>query len=208
MMKLEWRKHEKELYLPKGTPTVIEVPPLNYFVISGEGNPNSESFSSVVEALYAASYSVRMCHKKGLAPDDFYEYTVYPLEGVWDINDTAKARNDGSFTKDELKYDLMIRQPDFLSATLAETILQKANEKKPNPLLEQIRLTTIHEGKVVQMLHLGSYDTEPESFEKMAIYCEDNGLKRLSKTHREIYLSDARKVVPDKLKTVLRIRVK
>jgi len=207
-MKHEWRKHEKALYLPTTKPVVIDVPALQYFVISGRGNPNDEAFSKAVEALYAASYHVRMSHKKGMAPDGFFEYTVYPLEGVWDINEEARVRNDGTFSKDELVYDVMIRQPNFVTASFASEALQKVGEKKANPLLEQIKLITLSEGKTVQMLHVGPYDTESESFEKMAKYCEENGLVRLSKTHREIYLSDARKVAPEKLKTVLRFQVK
>jgi len=206
-VKHEWRKHEKLLYLPKAKPMIVEVPPLNYFVISGEGNPNGDGFSSAIEALYTASYSVRMSHKQGVVPEGFYEYTVYPLEGVWDISEEAKARNDGTFSKEELVYDVMIRQPDFVTAQFATEILEKASLKNANPLLKQIKFRTLHEGKAVQILHMGSYDTEPESFEKMATYCEAEGLVRISKTHREIYLSDARKVTPEKLKTVLRIRV-
>ena len=90
--KHEWRKKEKDLYLPKNKPEALSIPKLGFFVIEGQGNPNSESFGEYIAALYAPSYAVRMSPKKGMAPEGYFEYTVYPLEGVWDL--TEKGRGE------------------------------------------------------------------------------------------------------------------
>lgn len=103
---------------------------------------------------------------------------------------------------------LMIRQPDFVTVDFAERIIERTKEKKPHDLLEQVKFISIKEGKCIQMLHLGSYDSEPDSFAIMNQYGQENNLERLSMKHREIYLNDARKTKVDKLKTVLRYKVK
>ncbi|UQN44934.1 GyrI-like domain-containing protein [Agarivorans sp. B2Z047] len=141
-------------------------------------------------------------------PQGYFDFTVYPLEGVWDISEKAKAKFDGTINKDELVYRLMIRQPDFVDQAFYRDMLELAKQKKANPLFEQLSFEQIEEGKTVQMLHVGLFDDEPQSFEKMEAFAVAEGLERLSKVHREIYLSDPRKVTPDKLKTVLRFQVK
>ena len=206
-MKHEWRKHEKGMYVPKAAPEQIDVPTFAFFSIEGKGNPNDSHFSEYIEVLYSLSYAVRMSYKSGLAPDSYEEYTVYPLEGVWDLNDQAKKKYDGTFNKDDLLFNLMIRQPDFVTSDFAEMMLQITKEKKPHKLLEHVIFQKITEGKCVQMMHVGSYDDEPKSFSLMQSYCDENNLIRKSKRHREIYLSDVRKVAPEKLKTVLRFKV-
>jgi len=206
-MKHEWRKAEKGLYLPKEKPVVVEVPKLKFFVISEAGNPNSDGFADHIQVLYALSYGVRMSYKWDNPPVDYYDYTVYPLEGLWDISDSAKENYDGSLDKDELVYDLMIRQPDFVDEAFAEEIMVKVKKKKKLDLIDSARFLELQEGKCLQMLHLGSYDDEPESFRIMEDFCVENNLVRKSKVHREIYLSDPRKVAPEKLKTVLRFKV-
>jgi hypothetical protein len=206
-MKHEWRKKEKAIYLPKTKAEVIEVPEFQFFTIRGEGNPGNESFSRYIETLYSLSYAIRMSHKKGLEPEGFYEYTVYPLEGVWDINEEAKRTFDGTINKDDFVFQLMIRQPDFVTEDYAAQIIEMVRDKKPNELLDEVKFERIKEGKCIQMLHLGSYDDEPGTFEIMENFAQENGLRRRSKVHREIYLSDARKTPADKLKTVLRFNV-
>ncbi len=171
----------------------------------GHGNPNGDAFADAVGVLYALSYAIKMMPKKGVTPEGYYEYSVFPLEGVWDL--AEEARGLDKLDKDKLIYTLMIRQPDFVTDDLAQAVIEQTKKKKPNPLLDKVRFTELEEGLCVQMLHIGSYDDEPHSFAKMEQYCDLNGLKRLSKIHREIYLSDARKTVPDKLKTVLRFNV-
>ncbi len=202
-MKREWRKHEKSLYLPKASPEIIEVPELKYLVLSGEGNPNDAFFSEYIGALYAVSYAVRMSYKSSEVPEGYYEYTVYPLEGVWDfINPNLKQ-----FDKNNLKFDLMIRQPDFLTEEMTQVYIESAFKKKKNPLIKAISFKVSPKEKCVQMLHLGPYDDESKSFEQMKVFCESNGLMRTSNTHREIYITDVRKTAPEKNKTVLRYGV-
>lgn len=207
-MKHEWRKHEKKLYAPKTKPERIEVPPLKFYTIKGQGNPNDEAFGEYIGVLYALSYGIRMSPKKNLAPPNYFDYTVYPLEGVWDITDEAKKNFTGTIDKDTLVFNLMIRQPDFVEPDFAQQILELTQEKKPHPLLDKVKFETIEEGSCIQMLHLGPFDEEPASFEKMEAFAEENGWQRESKIHREIYLSDARKTAPEKLKTVLRFKLK
>ena len=200
-------KKEREIYLPKTKPVVISVPTFKYFMINGKGNPNDSDFSECVGTLYSLSCAVRMSYKAGYAPETFYEYTVYPLEGVWDITDEAKENYTGVLDKNALVFNLMIRQPDFVTTEFANEVMEKTKKKKSNPFLDGVQFTYLEEGKCVQMMHFGSYDNETETFEIMEKYCQENGLSRLSKTHREIYISDPRKVSPDKLKTVLRFKV-
>ena len=205
-MKKEWRKHEKNYNLPKNIPTFIEIPPLHYFVVQGQVNPNSEAFGEYIGVLYSLAYALKMSYKWDTPPKDYYEYTVYPLEGVWGIADMSKYV-PGKVNKDNLAFELMIRQPDFITADLANHIIELTKKKKPHILLDEVVFKTISEKSCVQMLHLGSYDDEPSSFEIMKQFCEENNLNRISKRHREIYLTDARKTAPEKQKTVLRFKV-
>lgn len=206
-MKKEWRKHEKEIYLPKQKPVLIEMPKFNYYTIKGTGNPNDDFFAEYIAALYSVSYAVRMSYKSDNPPRGYYEYTVYPLEGVWDIADKSKY-TEGVLDKNNLAFELMIRQPEFVTEDFAQKIIENTKLKKPHKLLDKIEFKTIEEGKCVQMLHKGSYDDEPQSFDMMDKYCEENNYERISMKHREIYLTDARKTAPEKLKTVLRYKVR
>jgi hypothetical protein len=208
-MKYEWRKSEKELYLPKAKPAKVIVPAFKFISISGEGNPNSSQFADCISVLYSLSYAVKMTLKKiSDPPEGYQDYTVYPLEGDWDINAEAKAKFDGTINKDDLIFTIMIRQPNFVNKAFFEEMLSVTKKKKPQPLLENARFEIKEEGPCLQMLHVGSYDNEAESFSKMEAYAKEAGLERLSKTHREIYLTDFRKVPVEKLKTVLRFKVK
>lgn len=204
-MKHEWRKHEKQLYLPKQKPELVTVPKQKFLMIEGVGDPNSEAFAQKIEPLYSLSYGIRMMPKQGYRPEGYFEYTVYPLEGIWDL--TAKGRQLDALDKGELIYTIMIRQPDFVTPEIVALALEKVQQKKPHPYLADVKFGEIEEGLCIQMLHVGPYDTEPESFAKMDAYAAENNLTRLSMTHREIYLSDTRRVEPAKLKTVLRYKV-
>jgi len=206
--KHEWRKKEKYLYLPKTKAEVVDVPKFNFITIEGEGNPNSTSFAQCIQALYTMSYAIKMTLKKEKQrPNGYVDYTVYPLEGEYDINEEAKKNFTGKINKDDLVYKLMIRQPDFISRDYYNTILDITKAKKPEIQLERLRFEEITEGPCIQMMHIGSFDDEPASFIKMEEYGEQENKRRLSKKHREIYLNDFRKVSPDKLKTVLRYRI-
>ncbi|WP_459476871.1 GyrI-like domain-containing protein [Clostridium saccharoperbutylacetonicum] len=204
-MKYEWKREEKELYLPKEKPILVKVPKAKYFCIKGKGNPNSEDFSNRIGVLYSLSYAVRMMPKNGFIPDGYFEYTVYPLEGLWDL--TEEGKKSKIFNKEELLYTIMIKQPDFVNEEVVKKAFEIAIKKKPNLLLEEAYFDEIEDGLAVQILHMGSYDAESESFNKMKDYINENNLIIKSLVHREIYLSDARKVEKDKLKTVLRYRV-
>lgn len=200
---VDYKKTYKSFYLPKNKPEIIEIPPMRFVMIEGSGDPNGDVFAKVTEALYSFSYAVKMSYKGENKPEGYYEYTVFPLEGIWDLVDHSKGISD----KSNLKYQLMIRQPDFVTEEVFSFFMDYSKKKKPNAYLDRIQLVEIKDGLSCQMLHLGSFDDEPASFEWMEAYCKSNGFERLSKVHREIYLSDPRKTVPEKLKTVLRFAV-
>ena len=204
MEKLEYKKAFKELYLPKMSPSIVEVPSIKFAVIEGEGDPNGETFAMATAALYSFSYAVKMSYKSKEIPEGFYDYTVFPLEGVWDLMDKSKPITD----KSNFSYAILIRQPDFLTDALFERFITEIKIKKPNICLDQIKYSTIADGLCCQMLHIGSYDSEPESFERMKQFCLDNGYERISLKHREIYLTDPRKTEISKMKTVLRFNIK
>jgi hypothetical protein len=209
MAKHEWRKKEKELYAPKQVPEIITVPPFKFVTLSGAGNPNSEHFSECIGVLYAMSYAIKMNLKKLTEPPKGYQdYTVYPLEGIWDLKAEAKKAQSNTFNKDDLVFKIMIRQPDFVTEDFFKDMLALTKKKKPHELLDEVQFETIEDGKCVQMLHVGSYDDEAASFRQMEEFSRTQGRKRLTKSHREIYLSDFRKVPAEKLKTVLRFWVK
>ena len=204
-MKFEWKKHAKELYLPKNKPAIVTVPDFKFFMLEGKGNPNSKDFSEAIGVLYSLSYTLKMLPKKGIVPEGYFDYTVFPLEGIWDL--AEEARGLEVLDKDSLIYTIMIRQPDFVTEELAQEVINMVKAKKPHALLDKVKFDSLEEGLCVQMLHLGPYDDEPKTFSIMEDYCVQNDLKRLSKVHKEIYISDVRKTKPEKLKTVLRFKV-
>lgn len=204
-MKYEWRKSEKSIYMPGERPERIEVPKFIFITISGEGDPNGPDFSDRVEALYAVSYAIRMMPKKGITPDGYFEYAVYPLEGLWDLSEAGRGKD--RLDKSELIYKIMIRQPEFVNEEVFNMALEIASKKVSPKLLDGLKMERIEDGLSVQMMHFGSYDDEKKSFDLMKNYIADNGLKLKTMVHREIYLSDPRKSEPDKLKTVLRYMV-
>ncbi len=205
---IDYKKDYKALYLPKNKPELIEIPQMTFVMLEGEGDPNGETFSVETEALFSFSYAVKMSYKGSDIPEGYYEYTVFPLEGEWDLIDKSKGLgSDGLVDKSNLKYMLMIRQPEFVTQEVFTYFIEKIKKKKPNAYHDRIQLVTLTEGLCCQMLHLGSYDDEPASFDAMEAYCNAQGYQRQSKRHREIYLSDPRKTAKDKLKTVLRFKV-
>lgn len=204
-MKHEWNKQEKNLYGAKQTPSLITVPIQNYIMISGKGNPNDEDFSDRVGALYALAYAIKMKYKAS-APNTLdekgvHDFTVYPLEGVW------KQKKDVELIKENLEYTIMIRQPDFVTDSMKHAALETVKKKKPNPLYEEIRFDMMQDGECIEFLHIGAFDDEPASFEKMEQFAKKNGLKRIKNCHREIYLNNANRVEKCKLKTILRFSV-
>ncbi len=199
---MNYKKDYKEYYLPKKI-SIINIPKFKFVVIEGEGDPNNSDFQDVMSALYSFSYAVKMSYKSKDVPKDYYEYVVFPLEGVWDLIDKTKPSTD----KSNYKYRVMIRQPEFLTKELFDKFLIQVKNKKPNKYLDKLIYEEVEEGLCCQTIHIGSYDDEPATFNKMEEYCKLNGYKRISKIHREIYLSDPRKVNKNELKTLLRFKV-
>lgn len=199
--KYDYAKEEKELYLPKREPSIIDVPAMPFIMIDGSGDPNGPEFGEVMGALYGYAYTIKMSYKSKDVPQGYYQYRVFPLEGVWDLG------GDKTFEKKNFVYTVMIRQPDFVTHELFEKTRDQLKKKNTNPFIDKAAFGNVAEGLCCQMMHFGSYDDEPASFEKMAEFCEKNGLKRSGKRHREIYMSDPRRTETAKLKTVLRIKV-
>jgi hypothetical protein len=206
-MKQDWKKTDKQFYLPKTKPEIIKVPPFKFFSIQGQGDPNDKPFQECIGVLYSLAYAVKMSPKNNFAPKEYSEYTVFPLEGIWDLSEEAKKLNSEKLDKSQLVFNLMIRQPDFVTQNFAQEAIERTKKKKYHPLLEKVRFEIIEDNNCIQMMHVGSYDNEPASFKQMEEFCRQNGYKRESKQHREIYLSDFRKVSPEKLKTVLRFKI-
>jgi len=205
---LDFKKKDKPLYSASTkVAKILDVPELLYLTVHGRGNPNSsEDFQNAVSALFSVSYGLRMSPKKDRAPKGYFPYVVCPLEGHWSLPaDTDPA---APLDKDKLIWTLMIRQPDFASASFIEMMKEEVFAKEGNPLVPSLGLEKQTDGLCCQMMHLGSYDDEPESFENMIHFCHQEGYQRIGKEHKEIYLSDFRKTAPEKLKTLLRFPVK
>jgi hypothetical protein len=197
--KVDFKKEMKALYSPPaGRFEIIEVPPLAYFMVDGKGDPNkAAAYKEAVEALYTASYTLKFMAKKELSRD----YTVPPLGGLWWADDMATFI---SREKDKWSWTMTIMVPDFIDQAMAERAVSAAAKKKALPALSKLRCETLEEGKVVQTMHIGSYDDEGPVLKKLhEEFLPANGLKERGK-HHEIYLGDPRKTAPEKLKTILR----
>ncbi len=208
-MKFEWRKSEKDIYIPKNKPIEIVIPKMKYIIVNGEGNPNNNiDFQKNIEILYSLSYAIRMMPKSGFTPDNYFEYTVYPLEGIWSVKEGV----DYSITKnkDDFIYKLMIRQPDFVTEDIFNIAIKNNIEKKKFNVedLSKVSFEELDEGKSLQILHIGSFENEDISFNIIGEYLKENNLERISNDHKEIYLSDFRKTPEEKLKTTLRVWIK
>lgn len=201
-MKHEWRKHEKALYGATIHPTRLNVPSQQFLLLDGVGDPNGRDFSERVSALYTASYAVKRLFRAAVPKNAAFEdFTVYPLEGLW----TGGAPTISG--KATLRYRIMIRQPDVASVELVHSALIQAAQKKPNPHYDAMRFETLTGGDCVQMLHVGSYDNEPRTFAAIDAHLQVHDLVRASDWHREIYLSNPNRTVPEKRKTILRVSV-
>jgi len=200
----DYKKEYKDLYMPKDKPVLIEVPPMNFLMADGSGDPNNNpEFQHATELLYGLSYAVKMSRNKGKQPEGYFEYVVPPLEGLWWID-------EGSFSlekRDNWKWTLMIRQPEFVNEELVQWAVSELMRKKPDLEVKKARFETFEEGLCVQIMHIGPYSTEPETMKKVEAFLLEQGLKdRLASggKHHEIYLSDPRKSKPESMKTVLR----
>ena len=181
------------------------MPGQQFIVIEGAGDPNEADFSERVSALCSLAYSIKMLFKsmmKDEAENKATDFTVYPLEGIWE-----KAAGEG-FDKSQLRYQLMIQQPNVITQDMFTAALEHVRKKKPNPLYDDICLQSFPEERAIQVLHIGSYDNEPASFEKMDELASSLGLERCDQVHREIYLSNKNRTAEEKLKTILRYSVR
>ena len=202
-MKYEWKKSEKYLYGVKQKPQLIEIPSAYYIMIKGEGNPNESDFSNRVSALYSLAYGIKMLFKNMEKEElEYSDFTVFPLEGIWEKSD------DEEFDKNKLKYTIMIKQPYFITKEIFDLAFEKVKKKKPNELYDEVSFDCIESKKAIQILHIGSFDTEIESFEKLDNFASEMNLERSEKLHTEIYLNNKNRTAEDKLKTILRYNVK
>ncbi len=199
-MKLEWKKLSS--YRTPKSPIILDVPEMRFLSVHGQGNPNSSDFQARIQSLYGLAYPIKIKHKQ-LFPDD--DYTVFPLEGVWDLD--REGRLLQTLDKNHLVYDIMIAQPDCITKDFFEKIQKEVIQKKHDERYHWVEWKTVKEGLCCQMLHVGPYDTEKETFDIMERYVESEGYVRTSKVHREIYLSDARKTESSALKTILRFNI-
>ena len=202
-MKYEWKKNEKNLYGVKQKPQLIEIPSAYYIMIKGEGNPNESDFSNRVSALYSLAYGIKMLFKNMEKEElEYSDFTVFPLEGIWEKSD------DEEFDKNKLKYTIMIKQPYFITKEIFDLAFEKVKKKKPNELYDEVSFDCIESKKAIQILHIGSFDTEIESFEKLDNFASEMKLERSENLHTEIYLNNKNRTAEDKLKTILRYTVK
>ena len=208
-MPFDFKKEYKEFYLPKNLPEIVDVPDMNYVAVRGTGNPNEEggAYQQAISVLYAVSYTLKMSYKGNHKIEGFFEYVVPPLEGFWWQDGVAGV----DYTdKSAFNWISVIRLPDFVTGPDFEWAVAEAERKKKIDC-SMAELLTLREGLCVQMMHIGSYDSEPESVARMDRYLLENGYQNdLSETrlHHEIYLSDPRKTAPEKQKTVIRHPVK
>ena len=201
-MAIDYKKTQKELYLPKTTPSVIDVPRMTFITVDGKGDPNtSDEYATAVELLYGLSYSIKMGSKSIL------EYVVPPLEGLWSVDDDFRGGGASISDKGKFIWTMMIRQPDFVTADIFDAAKVALAKKKTNLDTSKAKLETITEGLCVQVMHIGSYDDEPATVAALDGFAIQNGYVldiNEIRRHHEIYISDPRKVAPEKLKTVLR----
>ncbi len=215
MEKINFKLAEKELYSPKTEPSIIQVPEMNFIMVDGHGDPNDENgeYKKSIELLYALSYTIKMSQKfkkDASALKNLPDYVVPPLEGLWWLDDA----NDMDFTqKSKFCWTSMIRQPDFVTPAAFEEAKKAVQKKKPELDVTKARLERFEEGLCVQCMHIGPYDAEPATMEKMESYVQGNNLiydignpspDNKIRRHHEIYLSDPRKANPATMKTILR----
>lgn len=208
-MPFDFKKEFKEYYMPKNKPEIVNIPPMNYIAVRGKGDPNEEGgeYQQAVGVLYAIAYTLKMSYKSDYKIEGFFEYVVPPLEGFW-WQEHVKGvdyRDKSSFC-----WIAVIRLPDFVTKKDFEwAVLTAANKKKLD--CSGAEFLTINEGLCVQMMHLGAFDEEPKSVALMDAFLQENGYENDfsdERLHHEIYMSDARKVPPEKWKTVIRHPIK
>jgi hypothetical protein len=210
MSPIDYKKTEKELYQPKTTPSIIDVPEMIFIMVDGKGNPNtSVEYKIALEVLYGLSYGVKMSKMGSARPDGYFDFVVPPLEGLW-WNAGGGVITDIT-DKDSFCWTSMIRQPDFVTPEVFDNIKSATAKKKAGLDLSLARLQRVSEGLCAQILHIGSYDGEQRSVAVLEQFIEESGcITDFSdkRRHHEIYLSDPRKTALEKLKTVIRYPIK
>ena len=208
-MAFDFKKEYKEFYMPKSKPEIVTVPKANYIAVRGKGDPNDEggAYQQAVGILYAVAYTLKMSYKTDHRIEGFFDYVVPPLEGFW-----WQDGVDGIDYSDKSTFNWIsvIRLPDFVTQKDFDWAVTTAAKKKHLDC-SKAEFLTIDEGLCVQIIHIGPFDDEPATVSMMNAYLLENGYENDfsdSRIHHEIYLSDARKVSPEKWKTVVRHPIK
>ncbi len=211
MEKKDYKKEYKDLYMPKNTPSIINVPKMIFIMVDGKGDPNtSKEYENAMNVLYGLSYTIKMSKMGNNNIEGYFDYVVPPLEGFWD---GEEGYFDGLNIMDKSKFiwTSMIRQSEFVTKEVYNWALEQLKKKKPELDYSNVKYEVLEEGICVQIMHIGSYDAERESIAKMNEYIEKNGYANdfeNGRRHHEIYLGDPRKTKPENLKTVIRHPVK
>lgn len=208
-MAFDFKKEFKEYYMPKNKPQIVTVPKMNYIAVRGMGDPNEEggAYQNAIGILYAVEYTLKMRYKSDYQIEGFFEYVVPPLEGFWwqeDVNGVDYSN------KSAFRWISMIRLPDFVTKEDFDWAVRTA-EKKKKMDCSSAEFLTVEEGICVQIMHQGAFDDEPATVALMDQYLEEQGYENDitdTRMHHEIYLSDARKTEPAKMKTVIRHPIK
>lgn len=204
-MAFDFKKEYKEFYMPKDKPSIVTVPSINYLAVRGHGDPNEEGgeYKEAIGLLYGVAFTIKMSKKGDHQIEGFFDYVVPPLEGFW-WQDGIQGVDYAH--KEKFNWISVIRLPDFVTKSDFDWAIEEATRKKKTDF-SKVEFLQVDEGLCVQCMHIGSYDDEPATMELMHRFMEEQGYELdISDTrrHHEIYLSDARKVAPDKLKTVIR----
>lgn len=208
-MAFDFKKEYKEFYMPKKKPEIVNVPKANYIAVRGTGNPNEENgaYQQAIGVLYAVAYTLKMSHKTDYKMEGFFEYVVPPLEGFW-WQENVVGIDYGS--KETFNWISVLRLPDFVTEKDFAWAVETASKKKKMDC-SIAEFLEVEEGLCVQIMHIGPFDEEPATVAIMDAYLQENGYENdmnEKRLHHEIYLSDARKVAPEKWKTVIRHPIK
>ena len=204
-MAFDFKKEYKEFYMPKDKPSIVTIPPMNYLAVRGHGDPNEEAgeYKDAIGLLYGIAFTIKMSKKGSRQIEGFFDYVVPPLEGFWwqsGISGVDYAH------KENFSWISVIRLPDFVTKADFDWAIEEATRKKKTDF-SKVEFLQVDEGLCVQCMHIGSYDNEPATVDLMHRFMKEQGYELdISDTrrHHEIYLSDARKMAPEKLKTVIR----
>lgn len=204
-MPFDYKKEYKEFYMPKNKPEIVDIPEMKFIAVRGEGDPNVEggAYKAAIGLLYGIAFTIKMSKLGNHKIEGYFDYVVPPLEGFWWQRETAGI--DYS-RKQDFCWISVIRLPDFATEQDVEWAKEEAARKKQEDY-SKVEFLTIREGLCVQCMHVGSYDEEPATIELMDRFLRENGyINDFSeeRRHHEIYLSDARRVAPERRKTVIR----